>query len=91
MVANVTISIESATSSTLVPVSAIMADPKGAPFVWKVGPDNSVSAQPVSLGNMHGGMVTVADGVSAGDIIVSAGVSRITPGQVIRPITQVGN
>ncbi len=91
MVADVTISVASETSSTLVPVSAIAADPNGDPFVWIMGADNSVAAQPVTLGDMDGAMVTVEDGVAPGDTIVAAGVSRITPGQVIRPITQVGN
>ncbi len=91
MVANVTISVATETASTLVPVSAIAAEADGAPFVWIVGADNSVAARPVTLGELQGGMVVVEDGVAAGDVIVSAGVSRITPGQVIRPITKVGN
>ena len=91
MVARVRISVASETSSTRVPVTAIAADPNGDPFVWKVGADNSVAAQPVTLGDMQGGMVIVEEGVASGDVVVAAGVSRITPGQVIRPITQVGN
>lgn len=92
MVADVTATIAGGAGvETLVPLSAIGAAASGTPFVWKVGSDNAVASTPVELGEIQAGMVAVLDGVAPGDMIVSAGVSRITQGQVIRPITQVGN
>lgn len=92
MVADVLVTINGESDSqTLVPLSAIGAEASGAPFVWKVAEDNSVSSTPVVLGEVQMDMVEVTSGIEPGDTIIAAGVSRLTSGQVIRPITQVGN
>lgn len=92
MVANVTVSTEGGNGGqTFVPLGAIGAEADGSPFVWKVDASNSVAASPVELGDVQAGMVEVTTGVEAGDTVIAAGVSRLTPGQVIRPITQIGN
>ncbi len=92
MVADVTASIAGGVDArTLVPLSAITAQANGDPFVWRLDAENSVAAAPVTLGDIRAGMVIVEEGLTAGDVIVSAGVSRLTPGQKVRPITKVGN
>lgn len=92
MVADVASTIRNGTGNqTLVPLSAIGADANGAPFVWRVEEDDSVVAVPVELGELTTGMVDVVSGVAPGDVIVAAGISRITAGQTIRPITKLGN
>ena len=91
MVANVISSTQGDEAQVSAPLSAIAATPEGAPFVWLVDDTGSVSAQPVTLGQAAGGMVVVSEGLSDGDVIVSAGVSEIIDGMTIRPITQVGN
>lgn len=74
-----------------IPLSAIAVAPDGSSFVWRVEPaDNSVSQQPVTLGEVSGGNVSVTDGLADGDIVVSAGVSQLQQGMQIRPITEVG-
>lgn len=91
MVANVITSTRGEASQVSAPLSAIAATPEGAPFVWLVDDAGKVSAQPVALGQATGAMVVVTEGLSDGDVIVSAGVSEIIDGMTIRPITQVGN
>jgi len=75
-----------------VPVTALASTPEGAPFVWVVDPaSQAVSARPVTTGKMSADQVTITDGLQAGDVVVTAGVSRLSEGLVVRPITTVGN
>lgn len=74
----------------LIPMTAVAADPSGDAFVWRVSEDNTVSQQPVALGDMQGAMVAVTEGLEPGDVIVSAGVSQIIDGMTIRPVTRIG-
>ncbi|MEM1236396.1 MAG: efflux RND transporter periplasmic adaptor subunit [Pseudomonadota bacterium] len=91
MVADVVVSVERGIGTQLlVPLSSVAADASAAPFIWKLGADNAATSSQVELGETQGDMVEILSGVDAGDTIVSAGVSRITEGQVVRPITQVG-
>lgn len=91
MVANVISSTQGPAPQIHAPLSAISAKPDGSPFVWVVGSDGQVSGRNVALGEASGSGVVVNDGLSDGDTIISAGVSEIIDGMVIRPITRVGN
>jgi multidrug efflux system membrane fusion protein len=91
MVANVVSSTRGAAAQITAPLSAIASEPDGAPFVWLVAKNGTVSAQSVFLGEATGADVVVKGGLSDGDTIVSAGVSEIIDGMTIRPITRVGN
>ena len=91
MVANVISSTPGDAPQVMAPLSAIAADPSGAPFVWEVDDAGQVSQQPVSLGEARGAEVVVHDGLAAGQVIIAAGVSEIIDGMTVRPITQVGN
>ncbi|XHX61630.1 efflux RND transporter periplasmic adaptor subunit [Pseudosulfitobacter sp. SM2401] len=91
MVASVISSTQGSAAQVAAPLSAIAAEPDGSPFVWLVSDDGKVSAQKVSLGEATGASVVISEGLSDGDTIVSAGVSKIIDGMTIRPITRVGN
>ena len=74
-----------------IPITAVGASADGATFVWLVdSAANTVAKQSISLGDTHGDQVVVTDGLSEGDIVVSAGVSRLLDGMAIRPIAKVG-
>lgn len=73
-----------------IPITAVAAAADGASFVWVVGENDSVSARPVTLGDLSGGHVIITEGLETGEMIVSAGVSQIIDGMTIRPITQIG-
>tara|TARA_R110002074_G_scaffold1107_1_gene6570 strand:+ start:2149 stop:3423 length:1275 start_codon:yes stop_codon:yes gene_type:complete len=84
-------SSEAATPHIEVPLTAIAANPNGGAFVWVVDPaSKAVSARDVALGDVTGASVAVKDGLNAQDMIVTAGVSYLREGAVIRPITKVG-
>ena len=91
MVGNIIVSTSNDASASLsVPLSAVGANTDGSSFVWIVDGANTVRKSNVTLGNVTNGQVIVTDGVSDGDIVVSAGVTQIRDGMVIRPITKVG-
>lgn len=91
MAASVISKTKGAAPELLVPLSAIAAAADGAPLVWLVDGDGMVSQRPVTLGQASGSRVVVTSGLADGDTVVSAGVSEIIDGMMIRPITQVGN
>ncbi|HPE61310.1 MAG TPA: efflux RND transporter periplasmic adaptor subunit [Thiolinea sp.] len=78
-------------SKTLgIPSMALGADSESKPIVWVVNEDNRVEMHPVELGEIRNGHIEVLSGVQEGDLVVSAGVSLMTPGLEIRPINQIG-
>ena len=60
-------------------------------FIWVVArPANTVGKRRVTVGEPAGGLVTIVDGVSAGDMVVTAGVSFLRENMSVRPIVNVG-
>ncbi len=55
-----------------IPQAAIVYDPDGA-HVWLAGKDKTLRIRKVVLGRNDGGWVEVLDGLSAGDVVVTAG------------------
>jgi multidrug efflux pump subunit AcrA (membrane-fusion protein) len=77
--------------TNLVPLSAVGANADQSSYVWKVDPNTfAVSKTAVTLGDVIGDQVQIPEGLSVGDTVVSAGVTRLQEGMVIRPITQIG-
>ncbi|WP_299613396.1 efflux RND transporter periplasmic adaptor subunit [uncultured Tateyamaria sp.] len=90
MVARVFASAPGSASELRIPLTAVGAEPDGAPFVWRLGDDNAVSKQNITLGEAAGAQVAVTDGVAVGDRVIAAGVSQVIDGMIVRPITRVG-
>ncbi len=92
MVGSIVVQTQNNTLAQLsIPLSALGANADGSPFVWVVdGETNTVRNQPVKLGEAAGAEILVLEGLKEGDVVVSAGVSRLQDGMVIRPITKVG-
>lgn len=77
-----------AAPSVLLPLAAV-TQKDGQVSVWVVeGTDNKVAPRPVRLGSYRENGVTVLSGLSAGERVVAAGVHKLLPGQVIRPLLQ---
>ncbi len=75
-----------------VPLSALDSAPDGSPFVWQVNvSDNTVSRQPVDLGSVSKDGAIVNAGLSAGAMVVTAGLSGLQDGMTIRPVTKIGD
>lgn len=73
-----------------VPLAALDSAPDGAPFVWVVaGAENRVSKRPVGLGEAVGASVEVVDGLTEGDVVVTAGISKLCEGMRVRLIAAV--
>ncbi len=66
-----------------VPKQAVSQGPQG-PFVYVVGEDGRASAAPIRLGRELQDAWVVAEGLSAGNRVVTDGVIRVRPGAPVR-------
>jgi RND family efflux transporter MFP subunit len=58
---------------------------EGKPAVWVVDPEKkTVSLRPVAVGHYDTSSVVVSDGLKDGDLVVTAGVQALRPGQEVR-------
>ena len=65
-------------------------DKEGAkPAVWVVGADNAVKLVPVQVGQYAEQGVMVTSGLAGGELVVTAGVHKLQPGQVVKPMPEV--
>jgi len=72
-----------------VPAAAVFnPDGKDGAHVWKHQEDGTVTAVPVTLGEVVGGGVQVTTGLEPGDRIVVAGVHRLEEGQAVRELVK---
>ena len=63
-----------------------LIDDEGKPAVWRYDPaSGKVTLSPVEIGQYREDGVVVTSGVRNGDWIVTAGVHKLIPGQVVRP------
>jgi RND family efflux transporter MFP subunit len=55
----------------------------GKPAVWLVEKDNTVQLKPITVQRYQGDSVVVGDGLTQGDVVVTAGVQKLLPGQKV--------
>lgn len=68
----------------VIPASALTRS-EGAPAVWVVDPASAtVALRPVEVARFGAAEVSVTRGLAAGDVVVTAGVQAILPGQKVR-------
>ena len=72
----------SITATLVVPVNAIQIDQSG-PFVLVVNSEKKIEVRRVELLRQESGFVAIAKGLSAGDLLVTEGVQKVKPGQVV--------
>jgi RND family efflux transporter MFP subunit len=76
-----------ADTALAIPLKAVFAGPDGRPHVWVVDPDSArVSQRAIETGAVQGGDILVSAGLSAGERIVTAGVSQLREGMLVRPL-----
>lgn len=74
--------------AVLLPWTALSSD-RGNPAVWIVDPQtNSVSLRDVEVVNYETGKVAVGRGLVPGDVVVTAGLKLLRPGQVVAAVNQ---
>lgn len=61
------------------------------PAVWVIDPKTSqAQLRAVQIGRYTQDYVTVISGLTDGDVVVRAGVHKINPGEVVKPVAQAG-
>jgi membrane fusion protein, multidrug efflux system len=55
----------------------------GKPAVWLVEKDRTVQLKPITVQRYQGDSVIVGDGLTEGDVVVTAGVQKLLPGQKV--------
>jgi multidrug efflux pump subunit AcrA (membrane-fusion protein) len=90
MVGRVIATAPGAAPRLMAPLTAIAAAADSSAVVWVVGDDDTVSTQPVSLGEAAGDMVEILGGLEPGTTIVAAGVNHLIEGMRVRPVTRIG-
>ena len=69
---------------TLLPLGAIAGE-RDAPAVWVVDPKTGVvQLRRVKLGAFREDGATILEGLAPGEVVVTAGVHKLRPGQVVR-------
>jgi membrane fusion protein (multidrug efflux system) len=83
----VTVTVEGGTAekSLVVPQAAIQIDQSG-PFALVVNSENKIEVRRIEPGQTEGSDLSVLKGLSAGDRIVTEGIQRVRPGQVVEPL-----
>jgi hypothetical protein len=59
-------------------------DKDAKPAVWVVGSDGAVELKPIVVERYQGDSVVVRSGLAKGDIVVTAGVQTLVPGEKVR-------
>jgi multidrug efflux system membrane fusion protein len=80
---NVQLLVDTVRDATLIPTAAIQ---RGAPgtFVYLVKPDDTVTAQPVTLGPGNDQRISVTKGLEPGQLVVTDGADRLKEGAKVR-------
>lgn len=71
--------------ATVVPAEAVQSGQQGS-FVYVVKPDQKVEIRPVTTGRSVAGKMVIAQGLAAGDTVVTDGHLRLFPGAQIKPV-----
>jgi membrane fusion protein, multidrug efflux system len=75
----VTLNLTTDPDALVVPATAVQASQDGQ-YVYVVKPDRTVELRTVRVERQQSGQVILADGVAAGEIVVTDGQLRLTPG-----------
>lgn len=92
MTAEVSLSVNGPAASKLfsIPAAALVSSADGRFFVWVVPEDGGAVVQRfVSTGTPSADGVTIADGLHAGEAIVSSGAAYLQKGMQVRPLKQI--
>jgi RND family efflux transporter MFP subunit len=79
-----TVTVAQAPAITL-PGTALF-DKGGKPAVWLVGADHTVQLKPITVARYQDNSVVVGSGLTPGEIVVTAGVQKLVPGEKVRLI-----
>lgn len=69
----------------IIPQAAMQID-QGGPYALVVNKENKIEVRYVEPGRMEGSDVSIAKGLTAGDLVVTEGIQKVRPGQVVAPV-----
>jgi multidrug efflux system membrane fusion protein len=78
----VTLELAMQQNALVVPAVAVQASQEGQ-YVYVVKPDRTVEMRPVKVERQHGDRAVIAEGVVAGDVVVTEGHLRLVPGATV--------
>jgi membrane fusion protein, multidrug efflux system len=67
-----------------VPPEAVRVDERGATYVFVVAPDKKLQRRPVTVARFVGEFTALADGVRAGELVVTSGTPMLSDGLTVR-------
>jgi membrane fusion protein, multidrug efflux system len=80
---NVRLYVDTLKGVVVVSAAAVQRGPNG-PFVYAVGPDDTVSLRPVKIAQQSEKDVVIAEGVKAGEKLVTSGFGRLEEGAKVK-------
>jgi membrane fusion protein (multidrug efflux system) len=69
-------------SAIVIPQSALQLDQQGV-FVMIVDDDNKAQVRRIEVGDNQGANIAVTTGLKAGELVITEGVQKVRPGQVV--------
>jgi membrane fusion protein (multidrug efflux system) len=69
-------------SAIVVPQSALQLDQQGV-FVMIVDQENKAQVRRIEVGESRGNVIAVVSGLKAGELVITQGVQKVRPGQVV--------
>ena len=90
MTGSILVSVQQGDQESLtVPEAALAAEPDGSSYVWVVDKqENSVTKLKIKPQSLSGGDVSISGNIDAGDVVVTAGVSFLREGMIVKPIAE---
>jgi len=82
--ARVRLSLEKSVKTLLIPERAVSTD-QGQRFVYVLNGDNTVSYRKVKTGQVHDGMLSIFEGLSENDQVVTEGLLTLKEGAKVNP------
>lgn len=79
---NVVLTLRTDPNALVVPATAIQINQKGT-YVWVIGNDMTVTVHQVTVARQQNGLATIKDGIHPGDVVVTNGQLRLTPGALV--------
>jgi membrane fusion protein, multidrug efflux system len=71
-------------SALVVPQQALQVDQAG-PFVLILDKDNKIQVRRVDVDSVRGADAVIRKGLEADELVVTEGIQRVRPGQVVTP------
>lgn len=78
--------LDTLAQAVTVPAEAIQQGPKG-PVVYVIRADHGLDIRPVTIATERAGRVAIAQGLAAGETVVSDGHLRLTAKSTVKPVT----